>query len=117
MAEKTTTPAKKVEEAPKEAPASGGKAKTTCPVSRADFLSKAPILNVKIGDQTFVAGAREFADPKEKQDKDGTPLFGSVGYNVNGKMTMIIDGKAVDFQVGLNVTAIGSKYLPKTDAK
>ncbi len=82
------------------APPSNGKPKTTCPVSRATYLDKAPAIEVMIDGNKFVAGPREFST-------------GSLGYNVSGKYTATVDGKVVTYQVGLNVTAVGSKELPK----
>ena len=42
---------------------------------------------------------------------------GSVGYNVNGKAPIRLkDGTTVKVQVGLNITVIGSKELPVTQA-
>lgn len=34
---------------------------------------------------------------------------GGVGYNINGKMEMTIDGEVVRFQVGMNLSAVKSK--------
>jgi hypothetical protein len=67
-----------------------------CQVSRDTFVAHAQGVVVKIGDYTF------FADPK-------TFSTGSLGWNVNAKMPMLVDGKAVMCQVGLNLTVIGSK--------
>lgn len=98
MANKKTTPAS-------ESAEGSGKKKTVCPISREQFMKAAPVIKVDIGSGdksigSFVAGPREFSTD-------------SLGYNISGKFTMVIDGKAVEFQVGMNVTAIGSKELPK----
>lgn len=74
--------------------------KTICPLSRKEFMAKAPPLEVVVAGTKFVAGAREFSTE-------------SLGYNVSGKATIVIDGKAVEFSVSMNVVAVGSKELPK----
>jgi hypothetical protein len=38
---------------------------------------------------------------------------GSLGWYLNGKTTIEIDGKPVAVQIGLNLTIVGSKELPK----
>jgi hypothetical protein len=38
---------------------------------------------------------------------------GSLGWYLNGKATLEIDGKPVQVQIGLNLTLVGSKDLPK----
>ncbi|MCA1686962.1 MAG: hypothetical protein LC745_13525 [Planctomycetia bacterium] len=76
--------------------------KTSCPISRAAFLSKAPKIKIQIGDHKFDAIPRQF----------GT---GSLGWNVNGKITIEIDGIDVPVQVGLNLTLVGSKELPEAE--
>jgi hypothetical protein len=73
---------------------------TVCPVSRKTFLESARPVEVLIGGQLVLATMKEF----------GT---GSFGWNVNGKATIMVDGKAVTVQVSGNLTAIGSKELPK----
>jgi hypothetical protein len=75
-------------------------AKTTCPISRAEFHAQAKQVTVKINDTPFVADPREFST-------------GSLGWNINGKMTIDIGGKMVSVQVGMNLTIVGSKDLPK----
>jgi hypothetical protein len=75
-------------------------AKTTCPVSRAQFKEKAKAIEVLIDGNKMVGAPREFST-------------GSLGWNISSKMTMMIDGAAVTVQVGLNLTIVGSKELPK----
>jgi hypothetical protein len=71
--------------------------KTTCPISRADFLAKAEPLKIDLGNgQTLVAEPREFST-------------GSFGWYYNGKTTVTVDGKPLSVQVGLNLTVVGSK--------
>lgn len=70
--------------------------KSPCAISRDEFAAKAQMITVRIGDYTFAADAKTFST-------------GSLGWNVNAKMPVVIDGKAVMCQVGLNLTVIGSK--------
>lgn len=71
-------------------------AKTTCPLSRADFLAKAEPLKIDINGFPMIAEPREFST-------------GSFGWYVNGKATQIVDGKTVSVQVGMNLIVVGSK--------
>lgn len=74
--------------------------KTTCPISRADFRGKAKPVTVTIGEQKLVAEVKEFST-------------GSLGWYLNGKTTIEIDGVPVSVQIGLNLTIVGSKELPQ----
>ena len=74
--------------------------KTTCPITRAQFTAKAKPIAVTIGVQKFDAGVKEFST-------------GSLGWNINAKMTVEIDGVRVPVQVGMNLTVVGSKELPR----
>ncbi len=73
--------------------------KTTCPINRADFRGKAKPVTVTIGDQKLIADVKEFST-------------GSLGWYLNGKTTIDIDGVTVSVQIGLNLTIVGSKELP-----
>jgi hypothetical protein len=73
--------------------------KSSCPVSRQQFREKAQRLEVVINGQKWLAVPKEFST-------------GSLGWNLNEKITVEIDGTPVSAQVGLNVTLIGSKELP-----
>jgi hypothetical protein len=72
--------------------------KTTCPISRADFLAKAEPLKIDVGGFPMVAEPREFST-------------GSFGWYVNGKASLTVDGKALSVQVGMNLIVVGSKEL------
>ncbi len=74
--------------------------KTTCPVSRAEFRSHAQPVDVKIAGTDLVAAVKEFST-------------GSLGWYLNGKTMIDINGKKVSVQIGLNLTIVGSKELPK----
>ena len=74
--------------------------KSSCPISRAQFRQHAKPLIVKIGDKEFKAVVKEFST-------------GSLGWYLNGKTMIDVGGTLVPVQVGLNLTIIGSKELPK----
>ena len=74
--------------------------KTTCPISRGDFRGKAKPVTVTIGEQKLIAEVKEFST-------------GSLGWYLNGKTTIEIDGKPVSVQIGLNLTIVGSKEMPQ----
>jgi hypothetical protein len=76
--------------------------KTSCPITRAQFQAHAKPLQVTIGDRTFTAAPKNFST-------------GSLGWNINDKITIEIDGKPVAVQVGMNLTVVGSKDLPQDD--
>jgi hypothetical protein len=75
--------------------------KTVCPISRADFLAKASSVKVELDGFPMHAAPREFST-------------GSFGWYVNGKANIMVDGKPISVQVGLNLTVVGSKEMPKT---
>ena len=70
------------------------------PIGRADFRSKAKAVSVTIGEQKLIADVKEFST-------------GSLGWYLNGKTTIEIDGVPVSVQIGLNLTIVGSKELPQ----
>lgn len=75
------------------------KPEAKCPISREDFVAKAPAgLTVAIGGQNVIAERKEFST-------------GSFGWYANGKIMIEIDGQPVKVQVGLNLTVVGSKEL------
>jgi hypothetical protein len=74
--------------------------KTTCPVSRKEFKEKAKSLEVLIDGNKMIAAAREFST-------------GSMGWNISSKMTLMVGDVPVTVQVGMNLTIVGSKELPK----
>ena len=77
--------------------------KTTCPITRDEFRQHAQEIKVAIGDRTFTAKPKEFST-------------GSLGWNINDKITIQINGKDVTLQVGMNLTIVGSKELPGAPA-
>jgi hypothetical protein len=77
--------------------------KTNCPISRADFRAKAKSVPVTISGVPLIAEVKEFST-------------GSLGWYLNGKTTIDVDGTPVSVQIGLNLTIVGSKDLPKDEA-
>jgi hypothetical protein len=76
--------------------------KTSCPISRAEFGAHAKAVTVQIGDKTYTAVPKEFST-------------GSLGWNINDKITLDIGGKVVTVQIGMNLTIVGSKDLPRAE--
>jgi hypothetical protein len=75
-------------------------AKTSCPITRADFQGKAKPVPVTIANFPFMAEVKEFST-------------GSLGWYLNGKVTLEVGGTPVSVQIGMNLTIVGSKELPK----
>jgi hypothetical protein len=66
-----------------------------------DFSAHAKPIMIKIGDlPEMVAAPREFST-------------GSLGWNILNKTTVQINGVDVPVQIGLNLTLVGSKELPR----
>lgn len=77
--------------------------KTSCPITRAEFRDKAQPLTVAINNVPLQAEVKEFST-------------GSLGWYLNGKMSVDVGGKMVTVQIGMNLTIIGSKELPQDGA-
>jgi hypothetical protein len=75
-------------------------AKTNCPITRAEFSEHAKPIKIMVGDVPMMAEVKEFAT-------------GSLGWYLNGKTVIDVNGKAVSVQIGMNLTIIGSKDVPK----
>jgi hypothetical protein len=75
-------------------------AKTTCPVSRKQFTEGAKPVEVVINGIPLMAEVKEFST-------------GSLGWYLNGKMSIKIGDTPVTVQIGMNMTIVGSKDLPK----
>jgi hypothetical protein len=69
---------------------------TKCPLTLEQFQQKARALLVQVGTEKLLANVKVFST-------------GSFGYNASGKITLDLEGTPVQFQVGLNVIAVGSK--------
>lgn len=74
-------------------------AKTTCPITRAQFRELAEPVEVKIGEDTLIADPKEFST-------------GSLGWYLNSKTRIKVGDKTVTVQIGMNLTIVGSKELP-----
>ena len=71
-------------------------AKLPCPLSKTQFLEKAEPVKIMIGANEIIADKREFST-------------GSFGWYYNGKTTILVDGKPLSVQIGMNLTVVGSK--------
>ena len=79
--------------------------KTSCSITRAEFREKAKPLPVSInGQPPLLAEVKEFST-------------GSLGWYLNGKTTIDVAGAMVSVQIGLNLTIVGSKELPRDDGE
>lgn len=88
------------EEAKRKASGGGAKHKTVCQVTREEFLAGAGPVEVTINGQHFVAEAKEFST-------------GSLGWYLTGKLSTKVGDKTCMVQMGLNLTVVGSKELPR----
>lgn len=77
--------------------------KTNCPITRKQFEDGAKAVNVTINGATMLAEPKEFST-------------GSLGWFLNGKTVIEVDGVPVTVQVGMNLTIVGSKELTKSEA-
>ena len=75
-------------------------AKTSCPVTRAEFVQDAKPVEVTINGIPMTAEVKEFST-------------GSLGWYLNGKANVKVGEKSVTVQIGMNLTIVGSKELPK----
>jgi hypothetical protein len=75
-------------------------AKTLCPITRQQFAEGAKSVQVTVGTTPMLAEPREFAT-------------GSLGWYLNGKTVLDVNGTPVTVQVGITLTVVGSKELPK----
>ena len=78
--------------------------KSPCPISRSAFKAQAKPVMVKIGEVPMMAEVKEFST-------------GSLGWYLNGKTTIDVGGTSVSVQIGMNLTIVGSKELPKDGAE
>ena len=74
--------------------------KTVCNVTRSQFQAEAKPVEVTINGQPVVAEVKEFST-------------GSFGWHHGDKVTIRVGDTLVKVQVGLTLTVIGSKELPK----
>lgn len=70
--------------------------KTTCSVTRKQFKENAKAIEVVINGVPMTAEVKEFST-------------GSLGWYLNGKMSVKIGDSPVTVQIGMNLTIVGSK--------
>lgn len=78
--------------------------KTTCPITRPQFREKAKPVTVNIAGVPLQADTKEFST-------------GSIGWFLNGKTLIDVDGTPVSVQISLSMTIVGSKELPQDVAE
>ncbi len=71
-----------------------------CAITRAQFRENAKQIPVTIAGNQYLAEVKEFST-------------GSLGWYLNGKTTVDVNGTLVSVQIGMNMTIVGSKELPK----
>ena len=76
--------------------------KTTCPISRKQFVEGAKAVEVVVNGVPLIAEVKEFST-------------GSLGWYLNGKTSIKIGDTPVSVQIGMNLTIVGSKELKKDD--
>jgi hypothetical protein len=77
--------------------------KSTCNVTREEFAQNAQPIEYSLAGVPLVAEVKEFST-------------GSLGWNTNAKVTLKVGEKMVNVQVGLNLTIVGSKELPRNSS-
>ena len=77
--------------------------KTNCPVTREEFRTQAKPVEVVLNGTPMLADVKEFST-------------GSLGWYLNNKATIKVGEKVVTVQIGMNLTIVGSKELPKDAA-
>lgn len=78
------------------APKKSSDRKTECPVTKKQFADKAPNLKISIHGKEFFSPPKAFST-------------GSVGWMLNDKFQVEVDGKLCTVQIGLNMIVVGSK--------
>lgn len=74
--------------------------KSTCPITRKQFQTAAKPVEILVNGNRWVAAPKEFST-------------GSLGWYLNEKVSIEIDGVPVTVQIGMNLTIVGSKELPQ----
>jgi hypothetical protein len=85
--------------------------KRVCNIGRSEF---------KVAAKPLVADIRAHGDGEKQASVVLSPKTfstDSYGWYGNGKVTLVVGDKAVDVQVGLTFTIIGSKEMPQDTAK
>ena len=76
--------------------------KTACPITHKHFKDNAKPIQITINGVPLMAEVKEFST-------------GSLGWYLNAKVTIEVDGVPVQAQIGMNLTIVGSKELPKDE--
>jgi hypothetical protein len=74
----------------------------SCPITRSEFRENAKTIKVEINGVPMMAEVKEFST-------------GSFGWYLGGKSVIEVDGKQLSVQIGMNLTVVGSKDLPKDE--
>lgn len=69
-----------------------------CPITKKRFLEKARPLALQLGEIRKVVGVKEFTT-------------GSIGWHINEKATILVDGVPLKVQCNIIMTVVGSKGL------
>lgn len=77
--------------------------KSSCPISRKQFQTSAKPVEIVVNGNRWMAAPKEFST-------------GSLGWYLNEKVTLEVDGVPVTVQIGMNLTIVGSKELPMEDS-
>jgi len=72
----------------------------SCSITRAEFLKEAQSVDVVVAGIPMMAQVKEFST-------------GSLGWYLTGKTNLKMGDKVVSVQIGMNLTIVGSKELPK----
>lgn len=75
-----------------------GRKKTECPLTKEEFVEAAEALPININGAILTAEVKEYKT-------------GSFGWFCNGKLTIMVGDKPVKVQLGLTMTAVGSKSV------
>ncbi len=75
-------------------------AKTHCPITRKQFAAHAKGVEAVIDGQKVLIPTKEFST-------------NSLGWYANGKTVITVDGVPCTVQIGVTLTIVGSKELPK----
>ncbi len=73
-------------------------------MTKDQFGQSAKPLRVLIDETAVLANPKRFST-------------GSVGWNANAKTQIIVNGEALEIQVGINLTVIGTKNQPAKNGK
>jgi hypothetical protein len=76
--------------------------KTTCPIGRQEFLEAARPITILINNVPLLAEVKDFNT-------------GSLGWYLNTKTVIEINGQAVPVQINASLIVVGSKDLPREE--